>query len=115
MQILIQSKKEDLNQHFQYLKNSENNNSITKKYLNEYINYIQEKNNKTKSASKNIYLIIRSNFNNLEENIFQELNEKYFKIKESLLRCGNNVIECSKKDTINILFSFLNSKKFLNK
>lgn len=66
-----------------------------------------------------MYLIIKNNnFNNsekLEENIFQELNEKYFKIKENLSRCGNIVLECSKQETIDILFSFFNSKKFLEK
>lgn len=66
-----------------------------------------------------MYLIINSNINNnsekLEENILQDLNEKYFKIKENLARCGNSVSECSKKECIDILFSFFNSKKFLEK
>ena len=92
---------------------------ITKKYTDEYIKFLQNKNNQNKSASKNIYLIIKNNFinntSNMEENIFQELNEKYFKIKENLLRCGNIALECSKEETIKILFSFLNSKKFLSK
>jgi len=113
MQILIQSKKEDLSQHFQYLRESLKDNSM-KKYLEEYINFIQEKNNQNKSSSKNIYLIIKNNCNNMEENIIQELNEKYFKVKECLLRCVSNVIECNKKETIYILFSFFNSKKFLD-
>ena len=120
IQILIQSKKEDLEKHFQNIKNSEKMKSeITKKYTDEYIKFLQNKNNQNKSASKNIYLIIKNNFinntSNMEENIFQELNEKYFKIKENLLRCGNIALECSKEETIKILFSFLNSKKFLSK
>ena len=119
LQILIQSKKEDLNQHIQNIKKSEKNNKIIKKYSEEYIKFIQEKNNENKSASKNIYLIIENNNlinkENIEENIFQELNEKYFKIKENLNRCGNNVLECSKKEIIEILYSFLNSKKYLEK
>ena len=52
---------------------------------------------------------------NLEENIIQELNEKYFKIKDCLIRCGNIVLECNKEETKNILFSFFNLKKFLDK
>ena len=40
---------------------------------------------------------------------------KYFKIKECLYRCGNNVLECNKEETKNILFSFLNLKIFLEK
>ena len=48
------------------------------------------------------------------ENIIQDLNEKYFKIKECLARCGNIVLECNKEETKNILFSFFNLKKFLD-
>ena len=83
MQILIQSKKEDLTNHIEKIK------EIQKK-----------ENNKTE---------------NNEENIFQELNEKYFKIKDGLLRCGNLTLECNKEETKKILFSFFNTKIFLEK
>ena len=117
MQILIQSKKEDLSEHIKNIKNisEKENNEIIKNYSEKYIQFINEKNNKNKSASKNIYLIIKNNFANLEENIFQELNEKYFKIKECLSRCGNVVLECNKEEIKNILFSFFNLKIFLDK
>ena len=117
MQILIQSKKEDLSEHIKNIKkNSEKeNDKIIKKYVEKYIEFIEQKNNKNKAASKNIYLIIKNNSENLEENIIQELNEKYFKIKECLTRCGNLVLECNKEETKNILFSFFNLKKFLDK
>ena len=120
IQILIQSKKEDLENHFENIKKSNKTKiEILKEYEKEYIKFLQEKNNENKAASKNMYLIIRNNFikensNILEENIFQDLNEKFFKIKEFLLKCGNNVSECTKEETINILFSFLNTKKFMN-
>ena len=116
MQILIQSKKEDLSGHIKNIKNNsqKEENKIIKKYSEKYIEYIKEKNSKNKSASKNIYLIIKNNSENLEENIIQELNEKYFKIKECLTRCGNIVLECNKDETKNILFSFFNLKKFLD-
>ena len=115
MQILIQSKKEDLNEHLKNIKNisEKEKNKIIKKYSEKYIEFIKEKNNKNKSASKNIYLIIENNSENLEENIIQDLNEKYFKIKECLSRCGNVVLECNKEEAKNILFSFFNLKKFL--
>ena len=117
MQILIQSKKEDLSNHIENIKNisQKEKNKIIKKYSEEYIKFIKEKNNKNKSASKNIYLIIKNNSENLEENIIQELNEKYFKIKDCLIRCGNIVFECDKSEIKNILFSFFNLKKFLEK
>lgn len=115
MQILIQSKKEDLTNHIEKIKEiqKKENNKIINKYANNYIEFIKQKNIKNKSASKNIYLIINNKTENNEENIFQELNEKYFKIKENLSRCGNIVLECSKEETKEIIYSFLNSKKFL--
>lgn len=118
MQILIQSKKENLDQHINNLKNSQNKKS-NQKYLNDYINFIEEKNNKNRSVSKNIYLIIsnqsKNDSNKFEENIIQELNEKYFKIKENLSRCGNIVLESTKEDNIEILHSFFNIKKHFQK
>lgn len=115
MQILIQSKKEDLSNHMENIQKISQitKNNILKKYSEEYIKFIKEKNDRNKSASKNIYLIIMNNSENLEENIIQDLNEKYFKIKDCLSRCGNIVLECKKEETKNILFSFFNLKKFL--
>ena len=115
MQILIQSKKEDLSGHIENIQkiSQKENNKIIREYSREYLKFIKEKNNKNKSASKNIYLIIKNNTDNLEENIIQELNEKYFKIKDCLIRCGNVVQECNKEEIKNILFSFFNLKKFL--
>ena len=117
IQILIQSKKEDLTNHIEKIKiNSQNeNNKFINNYLNYYINYIKEKNNLNKSASKNFYLIIKNKTENNEENIIQELNERYFKIKDCLIRCGNVVLECNKEEIKDILFSFFNLKKFLEK
>ena len=117
MQILIQSKKEDLSGHIENIQkiSQKENNKIIKEYSKKYLEFIKEKNNKNKSASKNIYLIIKNNTENLEENIIQELNEKYFKIKDCLIRCGNVVFECDKTEIKNILFSFFNLKKFLDK
>ena len=117
MQILIQSKKEDLSGHIENIQkiSQKENNKIIEQYSRDYIKFIKEKNNKNKSASKNIYLIIKNTTENLEENIIQELNEKYFKIKDCLVRCGNIVLECNKEETKNILFSFFNLKKFLDK
>ena len=118
IQILIQSKKEDLSRHFAIIKNNlkNNKNNLLKKYLNNYINFIKKINNEKKSSSKNYFLIIKENKNfeteASEEIIIQNLNDKYFKIKDALARCGNKVFENSKEETVNILFSFLNSKIF---
>ena len=120
IQILIQSKKENLNNHINNIqKYSEiEKNKIIKKYSQNYINFIIDKNNKNKAASKNIYIIIKNNNlinkENIDECIIQDLNEKYFKIKECLIRCGNIVSECSKEEVKNILYSFFNSRKYFN-
>ena len=75
IQILIQSKKEDLTNHIEKIKiNSQNeNNKFINNYLNEYINYIKEKNNLNKSASKNFYLIIKNKTENNEENSINDI------------------------------------------
>ena len=118
LQILIQSSKEDLNK----IKNNiqANLKIENKKYLKEisedYFKYIYKINSLKNSSSKNFYIII-SNINKeeLEENIIQDLNEKYFKIKECLFRCGNNAEDINnKKDVIKILNCFFNTRINLN-
>ncbi|MBQ3407849.1 MAG: hypothetical protein IJH12_01415 [Clostridia bacterium] len=119
IQILIQSKKEDLSKHIsniEFQKNIENNN--IKNISNNYIEYIKELNKRKKSSTKNYYIIIKNDKNNEIENyenlVCDELTENYLKIKDCLSRCGNNVIDINeKKEIIEILFSFLNSQKFI--
>ena len=120
-QILIQSNKEDLSNHFSII--NENLNSEEKniqEISNKYIKYIKELNNNKKSSSKNYYIII-DYINNSNEIIdldtyaFEDLNNKYLKIKDGLGRCGNNAIDINdKNEVINILFSFLNTRKYFN-
>ena len=124
IQILIQSSKEDLSHHILNIQTKiqkEKNEKLKKLALN-YIEYINKINLTKKSSSKNFFIII-SNKNlknqkdiNSNEIIKNELKEKYFKIKESLSRCGNYVTEISDKDEIeNIIYSFLNTRKNINK
>lgn len=120
LQILIQSKKENLQKHF-FILEQEKNKKDTKANLiyEEYIEYIKKINSENKSSSKNFYIIIHqtdeylnNNPNyNLEKIIIDNLNEKYFKIKETLSRCGNFIYEIDKKETIDILYSFFNCRK----
>ena len=50
----------------------------------------------------------------LEENVFQELNEKYFKIKECLFRCGNTTVDInSEQDVKDVFNSFINTRIYL--
>lgn len=117
-QILIQSNKKDLSRHISNMK--KNIQKKENKYLNEifenYINFINKLNNSKNSSSKDFYLIIsnekNNNFNSIEI-IENDLKEKYFKIKDCLSRCGNNVFEINNKNIIYEIFnSFFNTRKF---
>ena len=116
IQILIQSSKENLTKNIQMIKN--NLVKENKKYLNEiaenYFEFIEKFNSIKNSSSKNFYIIISEDEKNQNENnIYQNLNEKYFKIKECLFRCGNIVQEINSKKEIKKLFNlFLNSRIF---
>ena len=93
IQILIQSKKEDLSKNIQNIQNKLKSENININNIgNKYINFIKKINKENSSSSKNFYILIRnSNLNlkieNKEEIIIDELNEKFLKIKESLSRC----------------------------
>ena len=121
IQILIQSNKEDLSEHFEKIKENlgqeeKNIQEISQKY----INYIKKLNNNNKSSSKNYYIIIDyinrdNNIADVETYANEELNNKYFKIKDCLSRCGNVVSDVQDKEQIkNILFSFLNTRIYFN-
>lgn len=121
-QILIQSNKENLDKHIlnvniQKDKEKENIREIA----DEYINYINELNQNKKSSNKNFFIIIKKSFENskieeLEENIIEELNEKYFKIKECLARCGNVVKDINEEEKIKeLILSFINRRLYLLK
>lgn len=122
VQILIQSKKEDLTLNINNIhKKIINENKNIKNIAEKYISFIKKINKENQSSSKNFYMIIKNKNNNLkieneDEIIFQELNENFFKIKESLSRCGNNVINLNnKKEIEEILESFINKRFYLNK
>lgn len=120
-QILIQSNKEDLSKHISNIQNQlilEDNNisEISKKY----IEYIKGLNNNKKSSTKNFYIIIKyvnnnNDINNVENYATEELNDKYFKIKDCLSRCGNIVKDFTNIEEVkNILFSFFNTRIYFN-
>ena len=120
IQILIQSKKEDLSTHIKKIEEQEFNEQNEKiMFLSKkYINFIQKINLEKQSLSKNFYIIIKNNSQKInlnEKAIEQDLSEKYFKIKECLARCGNSVIEIKdKKELREILNSFFNYKNYIN-
>ena len=124
MQILIQTNKENLNSHIfkiQEKLNKEKNKNI-KKITEKYIQYIQEMNLKNKSSSKKFFILLKQNNpskeinENNEKICINNLNTQYFKIKECLSRCGNNVIEINqKKQILDFYYSFFNYRNYLIK
>ena len=120
LNLIIQSNKEDLSKHINKIKkqNDIENNYNLINLSQKYINFINKKNKEKNSSSKNFYILIKFP-NNIETNenaIIQELKDNYLKIKDSLSRCGNIVEEVkNKKEIEEIFFSFLNTKKYLNK
>lgn len=121
IQILIQSNKEDLSHHIlnieKNIQKTENEN--LKNLSKDYINFINKINYLKKSSTKDFYLIISDektkDYLNYFEIIQNDLQEKYFKIKECLARCGNDVIEIKdKKEIIKLFYSLLNTRKYFN-
>lgn len=120
-QILIQSNKENLDKHIFNINNQKNKEKENIKKISEnYIQYIKQLNQNKKSSNKNFYIIIKNSIEKEkiekeEETIFEELNEKYFKIKECLARCGNVVKDINNKEKVKeIINFFLNRRLYLN-
>jgi len=123
IQIVIQSNKQDLSKNFSKLEEiNKTENEKIKKYLNQYTNFIQEINKKRKSSSKNFYILIKEIPQNKKERelektekiLCENLNDKYFKIKECLARCGNQVSQIEEEEEVEkIIKSFLNARKDL--
>lgn len=112
IQIIVQSNKGDLTKNISNIKNQMKKEKDNIKILSEkYIDYIQRISQERKSSSKNFFILIKNsiekNNNNYEENSIQELNEQYFKIKDSLSRCGNIIVQFENEEEIKkILYSF---------
>ena len=116
IQILIQSNKENLEKHISNINiQKEVENEKINEVANNYIKYIEEINKSKKSSNKKFYLIIKNKLINekIEENIIEDLNDKYFIIKESLARCGNVVKDINEKEKVErLILSFINKRLF---
>ena len=91
--------------------------SKNKNYINSFTIYICYKKKRTLRCYKKRKKNKKQKINeNLEKIYCDKLNEKYFKIKESLSRCGNKVIQFEEKEEVEkIINSFFNTRKELNK
>ena len=112
-QILIQSTKEDFSKYVLGLKKEqekEENKKIQSIY-DKYINFISDKNSKKDFSSKQFIVVIANPINKSIDNESIEvisLNDKYYKVKEYLSRCGNLVSEFSRDEVIELLYSCFN-------
>ena len=124
IQILIQSCKENLNRNINIIKNNleEENKDFLNEIAEDYFDFIQKFNSIKNSSSKNFFVIIYEKMENkelefernYENSIFQNLNEKYFKVKECLFRCGNISQDINSKKEVKDLFNvFFNSRIYL--
>lgn len=106
IQIIVKSQKQDLNNHISKIINNKNKESkVLQEISDKYLQEIEEIKSISKSDSKQFFILIKqSQQNNKEEICVDQLNEKYLKIKEGLLRCGNIVTNVNSQDeAINIL------------
>ena len=114
LQILIHTNKEDISKIVSNVKKSKDEQiSIISK---NYINFLNKINSEKQTSTKNYYIVVDEHTEEGQENlenIYYLLNEKYFKIKECLNKCGNQVKECRKEEVIKILQFFLNTNNDL--
>ena len=110
VQILIHTNKEDISKIVNNVQKSKDNQiSIISK---NYIDFLNKINSEKQTSTKNYYIIVDEHVEEGQqnlENIYYLLNEKYFKIKECLNKCGNQVRECKKEEVLKILHFFLNT------
>ncbi len=111
IQIIIQSKKQNINNYLDNIKKYEKYKSKRLKEISDqYINYLKKLNEIDETNNKEFYLII-SEENNKNENI----EEKVKIIKEELENCGNYIEEINDKEKIKeLLLYFINKKERIN-
>lgn len=114
IQILVQSKKKDLDNHILKIeKNIElEKDEKIKKLMEEYINMINSEVKKS-AITKRFFIIFSSDIlgKNFSKNrALLDLEEKTLKIKNALLSCGNDIREFDKdnKELINIIYTYMN-------
>jgi len=111
IQIIIQSKKQNINNYLNNIKKYENIKSKRLKEISDqYINYLKILNEIDETNNKDFYLIISEEINKNEN-----MEEKIKIIKEELDNCGNYIEEINDKEKIKeLLFYFINKKEIIN-
>ena len=117
MQILIQSKKNDLDDHIESILNVMKNekSEMLKNLSDEYIKNVKEKTIKT-TITRRFFIVFSATINGNKklsrEIAIDDLKEKTLKIKRTLEKCGNEVIDLAECNfsIINNLYKQLNRK-----
>lgn len=109
-QIFIQSKNENLSKHISKIKekNKYEKQEPVIEMTKSYTQFIHSLSIENKSSSKEFFIILKYEFNNVQKEFLtqkeslanNQLSEQYFKIKESLSRCGNIVQELNSKKEV---------------
>ena len=99
LQILIQTEKENYNEHISKVKKL----NLYPKLTEKYVQFINSMGDNSKSSTKNFYIIIKSTS-------IEEIENNYLKIKEHLLRCGNIVSKLTEEKIKIVLKSFFKEK-----
>ena len=97
------------NFNIQIINSQKKESQIIKNISNKYLENIEKIKLISKSDSKQFFIIINQpQENNKEEICIDQLNEKYLKIKEGLLRCGNIVTNVNnEKETKEIIRNYI--------
>ena len=110
LQILIQSKKEDLTSHLQKISYLNIQNEKMDLYRQNYINYLKKVSSENKSSNKEFYLILKvpiENDRDENENMFKiaenKLLENFNKVKDTLSRTGTIIKQIDSYKDIEIL------------
>ena len=117
-QILVQSNKQDLSKHISSVKNSTKSESkCICEIAEDYINYLNYLNSNKNSATKKFFIILKKERNIVKKNeriesnetvIFDELNDEYMIVKDTLSRCGNVIYSVNSYDAVlKVIKSFL--------
>ena len=110
IQILIQSKRSNLDEHIKLL-NEKIEKERSQKVINfmkEYVNMIQNETLKA-AITKKFYIICFASLNlTSKEQIKLDLKEKIIKIENSLSKCQNNIKKLNSKEIIENLYGYMN-------
>ncbi|MBE5813131.1 MAG: hypothetical protein E7314_05700 [Clostridiales bacterium] len=110
IQILVQSKRSNLDDHIKLLNEKIKNEKSQKviNFIREYVNMIQSETLKV-AITKKFYIICFASVNlTSKEQIKLDLKEKIMKIENSLAKCQNSIKKLSSKEIIENLYEYMN-------